>query len=493
MKSSRWWVLAITLVVVIAAIWFWKSQAKGSAPKYRTATIDRGPIDFTVSATGTIQPVEHVEVGSQVSGTVSKLLVDYNSKVKAGQVLLQLDPASFRAREMQADAAVAKAQAALAKAQQDEKRAQELFKLNYIAEADLQTATATRKQAEADVKNAQAALESARVDLVHTTITAPIDGVVISRDVDLGQTVAASLQAPNLFEIAKDLTRMQVETNISEADIGGIHDGLPVTFTVDAYPDLTFRGQVTQVRLVPITQSNVTTYTTVIGTANPGEKLRPGMTANVTVLVAHHDDVLKVPAAALRFRPPSSGKGGNGRGGAGGGGGTRAAAADGAPAAGGSGGGGMGAGGMGGAGGRRDTSAAGGGGRRGGGGPGGWGGRGGHRDSSAWVGRGGAGGRTGGMRGGAAGGGADTAQGVQRTATPPGTIYVLRNGKPVRVFVHTGLSDGANVEVASDQLQEGDQVIIGLEATAMGGNLQPPPGMGGFGGRPGGGGGGRGR
>ena len=286
----------------------WRSRTSSETPKFRTALVERGSIESTVAATGTVQPVEQVEVGSQVSGTVYRLHADYNSRVTEGQVLCELEPSGLNARVAQNEAAVARAEAALEDGRRQLRRARELSVQQLVSQADLETAEVAVLQREADLKAARAQLAAVRVDQRNAIIRAPISGVVISRSIDLGQTVAASLQAPKLFVIARDLTQMQVETRIDEADIGSVRPGLPVTFTVDAFPDDKFRGQVSVVRLEPIVEQGVVTYTTVIRTQNPELKLRPGMTANVTVLVARHDDVLKIPAAALRFRPPESGK-----------------------------------------------------------------------------------------------------------------------------------------------------------------------------------------
>ncbi len=315
MNRNRWIAVAAVLVVVVLGVVWMKSRGHKEAPKYRTATVERGDITATVSATGSVEPVLQVQVGSQVSGTLAKLYVDYNSHVRAGQVLAQLETSAFRARLAQAEASVARAQATLTNGQLALKRTIELQRGNFVAQADVDAAQATVGQQQADLKQAQAALQSAQVDLGHTTITSPIDGVVISRSIDVGQTVAASLQAPQLFVIANDLRQMQVETKIDEADIGRIQNGLPVEFTVDAYPDVTFEGAVSQVRLEPVVESNVVTYTTVISTRNDDLRLRPGMTANVVVKTATHTGVLKVPNAALRFKPAgASGPGGNGGG-----------------------------------------------------------------------------------------------------------------------------------------------------------------------------------
>ena len=480
MNRSRWMTLAIVAVVLLGGGWWLKSRGKSGAPQYRTAAVERGDISATVSATGTVKPVVQVAVGSQVSGTLQKLFVDYNSRVKAGQILCELEPSIFRARAAQAEATVAHAEAALKDGERQLARSKELIKQDFISQADVDAAQSTLDQRKADLKQARASLDAARVDLGHTIIRSPIDGVVIARSIDVGQTVAASLQAPQLFVIANDLKQMQVETKIDEADIGRIHIGLPVTFNVDAFPDDNFEGSVSQVRLEPITDQNVTTYTTVIATRNESLKLRPGMTANVTVLVEKRTGVLKVANAALRFRPEGAGgRGGPGsRGGAPGGGG-------GAP----------------GAGVRRGFAmlmeklvpSAFAQGRPEGGAP----------DSSRhrMRGQGGAG-----MRGSWSGGGTRSAPGAMGTspgeAAPTGTrtsplkrgaVWVLKSGKPSRVAVMTGISDGSMTEIVTDELKEGDLVIVGMEvaATNRGTNLQPPPGMGGPQFRGPGGGGGR--
>lgn len=480
-------IVGVIALVAVLGVLIWRSRSSG-APKYRTADLSRGAIESVVSATGTIRPVEQVQVGSQVSGTVERIFADYNSRVRAGQVILQLERSSFLARVAQAEAAVAKAEATVRDGERVLARAEELFKQNYVSQAELDNARVTLQQRRADLKQASAQLQSARVDLAYTTIRSPIDGVVIARSVDVGQTVAASLQAPQLFLIANDLRAMQVETRIDEADIGQLRPGLPVTFTVDAFPDREFEGSVAQVRLEPVTDQNVVTYTTVISTENPDLRLRPGMTANVTVRIERREDVLRAPNAALRFRPPDTGA----RGGQGGG----------AMAAG------MGQGGrQGGGNGLRSGEARGGAARAGG--------------DSARASRGarrGAGSRAAAgasrgawNRGGTAAGAADLvrrgdASGDGRALrtpesdelTPPaevpayrpGAVYVLKNGKPERVGVMTGITDGALTEIQTETLKEGDKVVVGLDqpARAAGSGLQPPPGMGGFRG-PGGGGG----
>jgi HlyD family secretion protein len=277
-----------------------------SSGNFQTTTVTRGPITQAVTATGTLNPVVNVQVGSQVSGNIAKLFVDFNSAVKAGQVVAQIDPALFKATVTQAEGDLASAQAALELARINANRIQSLVTKQSSAQADLDQAIATLHQAEANVKIKQGALDKARADLDHCTITSPIDGVVISRSVDVGQTVAASLQAPVIFTIANDLTKMQIDSNVAEADVGVVVVDQNVDFSVDAFPNQTFHGKVIQVRNAPITVQNVVTYDTVIGVTNPDLKLKPGMTANVSITIAHHDDVLKISNAALRFRPAES-------------------------------------------------------------------------------------------------------------------------------------------------------------------------------------------
>ena len=304
MKRFVSWLLIIIGLLVVAAV---VHQCRhGGAANYQTATITRGPVTQAVTATGTLNPVVNVQVGSQVSGNIAKLFVDYNSQVKAGQVVAQIDPVLFQATVTQAEGDLANAQAALELAKVNATRIQELFARKTSSRADLDQAMATLHQAEANLKIKQGALDKARADLDHCTITSPIDGVVISRSVDVGQTVAASLQAPVIFAIANDLTKMQIDTNVAEADVGVVKIDQNVDFTVDAFPMETFHGKVVQVRNAPITVQNVVTYDTVIGVSNPELKLKPGMTANVSIIVAHKDDVLQIKNAALRYRPPDA-------------------------------------------------------------------------------------------------------------------------------------------------------------------------------------------
>src|SRR5947209_2403918 len=291
------------IVLLIAAFFVFSRFGRSSAAQFQTATVTRGPITQSVTATGTLNPVVNVQVGSQVSGNVQKLFADFNSKVKANDLVAQIDPVLFQATVTQAEGDLASAQAALELARVNATRVQALVAKQNSAQADLDQATATLHQAEANVKIKQGALDKVRADLEHCTITSPVDGEVIARNVDVGQTVAASLQAPVIFTIANDLTKMQIDTNVAEADIGVAVVGQNVDFTVDAFPSRTFRGKVVQVRNAPITVQNVVTYDTVIGVNNADLKLKPGMTANVSIIIAQREEVLKIPNAALRFRP----------------------------------------------------------------------------------------------------------------------------------------------------------------------------------------------
>jgi len=296
--------LIIAAIVLIAVALLLRRCTNSSSATFQTAPVTRGPITQAVTATGTLNPVQNVQVGSQVSGNIQKLFADFNSIVTAGQVIAQIDPVVFQANVNQAEGEVANARAALELARLNEARTQALVAKQNSAQSDLDQATATLHQAEANVKIKEGALEKAKADLDHCTITSPIDGIVISRNVDVGQTVAASLQAPVIFTIANDLAKMQIDANVAEADVGGVAVDQDVDFTVDAFPARTFQGKVVQVRNAPITVQNVVTYDTVIGVSNPEQKLKPGMTANVSIVAAHRDDTLKIPNSALRFRLP---------------------------------------------------------------------------------------------------------------------------------------------------------------------------------------------
>ncbi len=312
-------VLAAALALVLAAggYAYWRHRRDGEAPGYVTDAVDRGRIAATVTATGTVNPVKTVQVGTYVSGPIIALDVDYNSPVKKGQRVAKIDPAPFQTKVLQAEANLANAQAQVQKDRADlalkkltYERNQELRARNLIAQGDLDAAHSAYQQAvaqlalaEAGVKQAMASLQDARISLGYTDIVSPVDGVVVSRNVDVGQTVAASFQTPTLFLIAQDLTKMQVDSNVSESDIGSAHEGQPASFLVDAYPGRTFHGRVAQVRNAPITVQNVVTYDVVIAVDNQDLALKPGMTATVTITTAERDDALRVALRALRFDP----------------------------------------------------------------------------------------------------------------------------------------------------------------------------------------------
>ncbi len=299
--------LIILLVLAVGAgvtIWWLSKDNTEDKPKYQSVGVVRGDIIQAVTATGTLNPVLNVQVGSQISGNIQKLYADFNSKVKAGQLIAQLDAASYKARVEQTTADVANAKAALQLAQINARRAADLFKDRLISQSEYDTAVAGLAQAEALLQTREASMNSAKVDLDRCSIFSPVDGIVIDRKVDVGQTVAASMNAPVLFQIANDLTKMQIDANVSEADVGGVVEGQEVTFTVDAFPGRTFNGKVVQVRNSPITVQNVVTYDTVIEVSNAELKLKPGMTANVSIITAKKEGVLKIPNSSLRFKPP---------------------------------------------------------------------------------------------------------------------------------------------------------------------------------------------
>jgi HlyD family secretion protein len=410
--------LMITVTVAAAGgggVWYWKFPREKD-PEYKTAPATKGDLVQVVTATGQLNPMTNVVVGSQVSGIISKLFVDFNSPVTNHQVIAQLDPANYQAQVAQAKGDLASAKAALELAVAEEKRDMELHKQKILDDSDYDTAAATMHQAEATVMMKEAALQLAQVNLAYTTIYAPVDGVVLAREVDVGQTVAASLSAPTLYLIANDLAKMQIDALVSEADIGGVETNQTVNFTVDAFPSRNFQGTVIQIRNSPQTNQNVITYDTVISVDNSDNKLRPGMTANVSIITAQRNDVLKIPNGALRFHPaeladakkePGAGPGGNG-------------------------------------------SASNGGGMRG---------EGGGGQSRPPGGYGGGGGKAG-----AAGGGRP------RGERSSHTIYLLAkdtNGKLIAkpVPVRTGINDGVSTQVV-DGVKEGDEVIIGQNTSA---------------------------
>ena len=365
--------LAVSAALVVTGLGFWYYSSRDHDAQYQTATVERSKVQASISATGNCNPVVTVQVGSQVSGDIKALYADFNTKVKKGQLVAEIDPQPFQARVDQAKAfldsartAVASAQAQMAKADADLASARasvanqkaaiakakaaaddaktklgtqkSLFQDGIVAKQDYDTAQSTYDQAaaeqdaasaqldaanhqvqsgqatyqlaktqlasaQAQVAQAQASLAQAQLDLDHTKIVAPVDGTVIARQMDVGQTVAASFQAPTIFQIAQDLTKMQVDTNVDEADVGQVKLGQTARFTVDAYPGTNFLGTVTQIRQAPINVQNVITYDIVVGVPNPDLKLFPGMTANVKILTNEADAALKIPNAALRFRP----------------------------------------------------------------------------------------------------------------------------------------------------------------------------------------------
>jgi len=314
------WIIGILAVgMAIGGYVFFGGERKIPI-RYKTAPVERGSIISVVNATGTINPVTLVQVGSQVTGMVESLHADFNSVVKKDQVVARIDPFPYRARRDQASANLANAKAAVLKSKADLSqrkreldRVQSLIKQQFVSQNDVDVAVTAHEGAvaqvavaEAAVKQAQAALEAAELDLTYTIIKSPIDGIVISRQVEVGQRINASMSIPVIFMVAQDLTKMQVDANVSEADIGGMTEGKDVTFTVDAYPGERFNGKIRQVRNAPVSVQNVVTYDVVVGVENPDLRLKPGMTANVSIVVARKDQVVKVPNSALRFKPPQA-------------------------------------------------------------------------------------------------------------------------------------------------------------------------------------------
>ena len=422
------------LLVPVVLVGYLFLRGRGEATQFTTAVVDRGDVVEVVGATGALEAVTTVQIGSQVSGTIQSLNADFNSTVKKGQIIARLDPSILDARLGQAQANllaakanVERARSSLEDMRQKYERAKELAAQKLLPATELDTAKANYDGAAAELKASQAAesqsvatINQAKVDLSHTVIATPIDGVVISRNVDVGQTVAASFQAPVLFVIANDLARMRVNASVDEADVGRVRESQDVTFHVDAFPEREFRGVVEQVRLNPTTVSNVVSYNTIIAVDNRDLLLRPGMTATVSIVVRKAENALRIPASALRFRPEGYQRPTGGTGGA------AAAGSPGAPR---------------------------GGAERPAGGPGQWAGR---RAAAA---------------GGPAGGAAGTAMAgePQRPGGPgggrgrPSTVFVPGDlGRPKAVEVRTGVSDGQFVELR-EGLDEGASVITGTE------------------------------
>ncbi|MEG1823976.1 MAG: efflux RND transporter periplasmic adaptor subunit [Cloacibacillus sp.] len=311
---------AIAAVIAIAASagYYYISNIENEI-KYKTAAAAKMDIRSSIQATGTLSPVETVDVGTQISGTIKELYFDYNSRVKAGELIAVIDNAAQKAEVAQAAASVASAradaansQAALDVAAKNLARTRELAKRDLIAKADVDADTSTWLKAKASlaasyakVDQYRATLDKAQINLNYTKIYSPVDGVVVAKNVEEGQTVAASYQTPSIAEIARDLTQMQVEVKVDEADIGGVHEGQKAVFNVDTFPNDSFTGKVTQVRLSPSTSDNVVTYTVIVKVSNPDGRLLPGMTANVSLILETRDDVLAVPNSAFRFKPPA--------------------------------------------------------------------------------------------------------------------------------------------------------------------------------------------
>lgn len=457
------WVWIAAAVIVVAGIFLWWRGRAPEAPQWRTAQVERGAIQVSVTATGTLQALVTVQVGTQVSGTVAALYADFNSQVKKNQVIARIDTTLLRAALADAQSSLEKAAAQQHQASEDYKRTKALFDRTLVSQADLDQAQASAGVAAAALNSAKAQVDRARINLRYATIVSPIDGIVLSRAVDVGQTVAASFNTPTLFTIAGDLREMQVQAGVDEADIGKVKTGQQATFSVDAYPDRNFSGTVEQIRLQPNTVQNVVSYDVVIRVPNPDLKLMPGMTANLSIATARKDDVLIVPAAALRFQPPGAKEksarwGRDSTGGRAMGGARDSAAAS--------------------SGERREGDSARGGWKRH------------HEGDSAgarWAGR--EGGR--GPHGGDSAGGGWHREGGNSDVTGdnmrPGRVYVLEGKelKPVRVRV--GLSDGSRTEV-DGPLPEGAAVVTGIQAAEP-----KPQGTTPFGMPRGGGGGGGGR
>lgn len=284
---------------------WWQGRGAAATVEYKTTAVARGDIVQSVEANGSLVPVRLVEVGSQISGVITEIKADFNSRVKEGDIVAQIDPATYERALGQAEAELANAEAAQELAQLNYDRAAGLMTNNLISKSEFDQQRVSLTQAKATVKTRQANVERAKVDLSRTTIYAPMDGVVITRKVEAGQTVAASMNTPTLFTIANDLAKMRIEAAVSEADVGGLEEGQNVRFLVEAFPGRTFQGKVQQVRFAPTTNQNVVTYTTVVEVDNKDLKLRPGMTATAKFITAEHKNVLRIPNAASRFRPPA--------------------------------------------------------------------------------------------------------------------------------------------------------------------------------------------
>ena len=305
-KRINWfnWILLLVVLGGGVGAWaWWQAKGKAAPITLKTEVVKTGDIVQAVQANGQLSPVKNVEVGSQVSGIIREIFVDFNSRVTNGQVIAKIDPSTYEQAITRSEAELANSKAALAYAQVNHKRSKELADAKLLAESEYDKTVADLLQAEASVKTREAALKSAQVDLDRTTIIAPVDGVVIQRAVDEGQTVAASFNTPKLFQIANDLRQMRIEALVSEADVGGVEEGQDVTFKVDAFQDRQFRGKVSQVRYAAITNQNVVSYTAVVDVRNDDLKLRPGMTATASIITGEKKGVLRIPNSALRYKP----------------------------------------------------------------------------------------------------------------------------------------------------------------------------------------------
>jgi HlyD family secretion protein len=405
---------AAGLTLLAGGAWFYRRAEAKETPAYRFAAVERGSLQSAVSATGALSAVRTVQVGTQVSGQVSAIYVDFNDRVRKGQLLARIDPTLQQQAVQDAQAGLERAQAQLSLAQSEYARNKQLFDAKIVTASEFGTVESNFSVQQANVKSARIALERAQKNLGYTAIYAPIDGVIVERNVDVGQTVAASLSAPQLFLIANDLSQMQILASVSESDIGAINERQPVRFTVQPYPNQTFTGSVRQVRIQSTTQDNVVNYTVVIAVANPDAKLLPGMTATVQFLTGAANDVLTVPNAALRYRPSAE---------------QMAAVAGHArvPVASDS------------AQGRARTVA----------------------DSATWRAR-----RANADSEGRASG---TSGGARSSRGSIGTLWTVdASGKLTPIRVRTGLSDGQKTEVQGRELKEGMRVVVGTASGAQG-------------------------
>lgn len=306
MKKLKWLIWVLVIAAVAAGVWYWKFREEKTTIILNTEKPQYGTIDNTITATGTLQPVDTVAVGSQVSGTITKVLVDFNSTVKKGQLLAQMDKSLLQAQVEQINANLQQAKSNLTYQQSNYERQSNLYRVGAISKADLETALYQYNSAKDNVNSVAAQLSSAKRNLSFTDIYSPIDGTVLSRSISEGQTVASSFNTPTLFSIAKDLTNMQVQASVDEADIGNVAKGQRVIFTVDAFPEDSFSGRVKEIRLQPTTSANVVSYTTLIDAPNTDQRLKPGMTASIFIYTKEINNALLVSASAFNFKPDTT-------------------------------------------------------------------------------------------------------------------------------------------------------------------------------------------